>query len=68
MWEYKITKTNLWYKIYKKMECKWFISMWFLMPNNKWWLDKDSARLFYTQDDALSGLVIIKRKDGKDAD
>lgn len=68
MWEYKITKTNLWYIIYKKIEWKWFISVWFLMPHDKWWLDKDSARIFYTQDDALSGLVIIKRKDEKDAD
>lgn len=68
MWEYKITKTNLWYIIYKRIEWKWFISVWFLMPHDKWWLDKDSARIFYTKDDALSGLVIIKRKDGKDAD
>lgn len=68
MREYKIVKSNLGRQIYKKKEHDGFIQMWFLCPHDKWWLNKDYARTFYHREDALSALVIMKTKDGKDTD
>lgn len=67
MWEYKIVRSNLWWQIYKKQEKNWFIQIWFLYPQDKRGLNKDYARTFYHREDALSALVIMKTKDGKDA-
>lgn len=68
MWEYKITKSDLGRNIYKKKEKDWLIQIRFLYHNNKRWLRKDRARTFYHREDALSALIIMKCKDGKDAD
>lgn len=61
--EYKIAKSFLGYIIYKKQERNGFIQLWFLYKDSKRWLNKDYAQVFYNKEDALSALVIIKRKD-----
>lgn len=63
MREYKIYKTDLGWGIYKKLEKNWFIQMWFLHPQDKRWLNKDSAKTFYHREDAVSALIIMRRKD-----
>jgi hypothetical protein len=68
MRKYKIFKTDLGYWIYKKREKDWFISMRFLDWKDKWTLNKDCARTFYHREDAVSALVLIKTKDGKETD
>lgn len=68
MWEYKIYKTDLGYWIYKKREKEGRISLWFLGSNDKRVLNKDHSRTFYHREDAMSALVIIKVKDGKNTD
>lgn len=60
---YRIVRCNLGYNIYKKLEKNWYISLRFLGSNNKWVLNKESAKIFYHREDALSSLVIIKAKD-----
>jgi len=65
MWKYRIVKNFIGYNIYKKREKDWMISVWFLWPNDKWVLNKDHARTFYTLDDAIGNLSVIKFKDGK---
>lgn len=68
MWEYKIFKTDLGWGIYKKREKNWITQLWFLCQNNTWKLDKSCANTYYHREDALSALIVAKRKDGKDAD
>ena len=68
MREYKIFKTDLWFWIYKKLEKDSFISIWFLAWWDKWTLRKEFARTFYHREDAISALVTIKAKDGKETD
>lgn len=63
MWEYRIIRCNLWYNIYKKKEKNWYISLRFLGSNNKRVLKKDSAKIFYHREDAISNLIVIKAKD-----
>ena len=43
------------------------MSLWFLWPEGKWVLDKTYAKTFYTKDDAISNLSLVKYKDGKEA-
>ena len=68
MREYKIARCDLWFNIYRKREQNWLISLWFLWPNDKRVLRKEFAKVYYHKEDALSALVIVKRKDEKDAD
>ena len=68
MREYKIFKTDLGFWIYKKREKDWLISMRFLDWKDKWTLRRDFARTFYHREDAVSALVTIKAKDGKETD
>lgn len=67
MREYRIIKNMLGYNIYKKKEEYWMLYMWFLWPNNKWVVNKDHCKTFYTLDDAISNLSLVKYKDGKEA-
>ena len=60
MWDYKITRSNLWFNIYRKEELKnWMIKMEWLC-NNWYSLNRDFAKTFYHYDDAVSGLVIAR--------
>lgn len=68
MRQYKIFKTDLWFGIYKKLEKDGRISLWFLGWDNKRTLRKDHAKTFYHREDAVSALVIIKMRDGKESD
>lgn len=68
MREYKIYKTDLWYWIYRKKN-KWkLMFMQFLYWNGSWGTNKILAKIFYHKEDALSGLVIVKRKDEQKSD
>lgn len=68
MWNYKITKTELGWIIYRKYGKDWLISIRFLSWDNKWVINKWSARVFYNKEDALSALTIKKIQDGKESD
>jgi len=68
MREYKIFKTDLWFGIYKKREIEGRISLWFLGWDGKRVLRKDFSKTFYHREDAMAALVIMKTKDGKEAD
>ena len=62
MREYKITKSDLWYNIYRRKEEDGFISIEFLSGRGRRVLNKENAKTFYHKDDALSALVIEKTK------
>lgn len=68
MREYKIIKSDLGWNIYKKQEKDWKLSIWFLGWGDKWTLRKDYARTFYHREDAVSALVVMKKKDEKNTD
>ena len=59
--EYKITKSNLGYNVYRKKEEGWIISMERLQRDT-YTLNRDFARTFYHLDDAISALTIAKAK------
>ncbi len=56
MREYKITKSDLWYHVYRIKEEDWIIKMERLQRNS-YTLYKDFARTFYKLDDAIGALV-----------
>lgn len=66
MREYKIYKTDLGYGIYRKRYIGKMIAVQYLNSHNLWAANKDTARIFYTEESATSALVIQKAKDGKD--
>lgn len=68
MREYKITKSWLWYNIYKKKEINWLLYVYFLSGNDTWRLGKQYARIFYHKEDAISHLTLARFKDGKNSD
>ena len=68
MREYKIIRTDLWWIIYKKLEKNGYISLRFLGSQGKRVLNKDNAKIFYHRETAVSNLVVMKKKDGKDAE
>lgn len=55
-WEYKITRCNLWYNVYRKQEEDWLIRLEWLQRDT-YTLNKDFARTFYHLDDAISALI-----------
>ena len=65
MWEYKITKSWLWYNIYKKKEIDWLLYVYFLGKEDERRLWKQYARTFYHKEDAMSHLTLARYKDGK---
>ena len=66
MWEYKILQSDIGYKIYKKKECDWIMSMWFLWPENKWVLNTNCWKLYYHKEDALAALTLARFTDRKE--
>lgn len=62
MREYKITKCDLWYNIYKKKDGR---APWYLSPDKKRTLNRDYAKIYFHRETAISDLIIIKAKDGK---
>lgn len=60
--EYKITRSDLGYNIYRKKELEdWTIRLEWLQRNS-YTLNRDFARTFYHLDDAISNLQIAKAK------
>lgn len=57
MWEYKILKSDLWYSIYRKKEMGKLMMLQYLNWDGKWVTSRDSARIFYNEDDVISALV-----------
>ena len=58
-WEYKITKCDLWYNVYRKKEEGWMIRLEWLQ-NGTYTLNRDYAKTFYHLNDAESALVIAR--------
>lgn len=64
MREYKIAKTSLGFKIYRKKEENGIMAMEWLQKD--WYTPNlEHARIFYHMNDAMSALVIQKIKDNK---
>lgn len=68
MYEYRIVKNDLWWMIYRKKEIGKLLLLQYLnwkglRTPNKW-----LARTFYKREDAVSMLVVMKRKDEKKSD
>lgn len=60
MWEYKIAKTSLGFKIYRKKEENGIMTMEWL--HKDWYtLNLEEARVFYHMNDAMSALVLARR-------
>lgn len=55
-WEYKITKSNLWYNVYRKQEKDWIMRLERLQ-NGTYTLNRDYAKTFYHLDDAIGALI-----------
>lgn len=66
MREYKITKSWLWYNIYKKKEINWLLYVYFLGKEDEWRMWKQYAKTFYHKEDAMSHLTLARYKDGKE--
>ena len=63
--EYKITKSDLGYHVYRKKEENWIMRMERLQRDS-YTLNRDFARTFYHLDDALSNLQIAKAREWKE--
>ena len=66
MREYKIYKTDLWYGIYRRRYIGKMLAVQYLNSHNLRAANKDTARVFYTEESATSALIVQKIKDGKD--
>lgn len=63
MWEYKIVNSTLGYNIYRKRQLEWkMFNMEWLGANLKWIKDREFAKTFYHRDDAVSALVVIRKR------
>lgn len=60
MWEYKITKSDLGYNVYRTKEEDWIISLEWLQKDT-YTLNRNFARTFYHINDATSALVIARK-------
>ena len=61
MWEYKITKSDLGYNVYRIKEEDWIISLEWLQKDT-YTLNRNFARTFYHLNDATSALVIARKR------
>lgn len=64
MWEYKITKSDLGFNIYRTRDENWIVKIERLQGKTYTW-NREFAKTFYTLDSAVSALVIQKVKDEK---
>lgn len=65
MREYKIFKTKMWWGIYKRKQVWKILMVSFLSSKGEWTIYRDNAKVFYTEDDAMGHLVIMKAKDAR---
>ena len=63
MYEYKIAKTDLWWIIYRKKPMGKGMILQYLYANESRWPNKILAKIFYHEDSARSGLVVVRRRD-----
>lgn len=68
MREYKIFKTDLWWGIYKRKYIGKILLVSYLNWHNMRTPNKTFAKTFYNQEDAVSALVVIKKKDENKSD
>lgn len=68
MREYKIYKTSLWYAIYRRKYVGKLLMVQYLNWHDLRSPNKNHARTFYNEDDAISALAIMKHKDEKKSD
>lgn len=59
--EYKITRSDLGYNVYRKREENWIIRLEWLQRDT-YTLNRNYARTFYNLDDAISNLVIARSR------
>ena len=59
--EYKITKSDLGYNVYRRKEEDWLIYLEWLQRGT-YTLNRKFARTFYNLDDAISNLVIARSR------
>ncbi len=60
--EYKITKGNMGYHVYRKQELESWLMKLERLQRDTYTLNKDFARTFYHLDDAISASQIAKAK------
>ena len=58
-WEYKITKCNLWYNVFREKEEEWIVKLERLQRDT-YTLNREFAKVFYHLQDAESALTIAK--------
>ena len=66
MWEYRIYKTDLWWSIYKRKQSWKILLVSYLNWHNTRTPHKTYAKIFYNKEDAISALVIMRKKDGRE--
>jgi len=63
MREYRIIRSDLWWNIYRKKQIGRLMMLQYLNWKNLWTPNKSYAKTFYHREDAVSALVIIRKKD-----
>ena len=61
-WEYKITKSDLGYNVYRKQELENWMLRLERLQRDTYTLNREFARTFYTIWDAESALIVARRK------
>ena len=61
-YEYKIEKSDLWWKLYRKKQIWKLMILQYLYSNESRWPNKQLAKIFYHKESAESALVICRRK------
>ena len=68
MREYKIVRTDLWWNISRKKQIWRLILLQYLNWKWLWVANKWLARIFYHREDAVSALIIQKKRDEQKSD
>jgi hypothetical protein len=68
MREYRIVRSDLWWNIYRKKQIGRLMLLQYLNWKWLWAPNKWYAKTFYTRENAVSALVIIKKKDEQKSD
>lgn len=63
MREYRIVRTDLWWNIYRKKQIWKLFLLHYLNWKLGWSVNKWFAKIFYHKEDAVSALMVIKKRD-----
>ena len=63
MWEYKIIRTERGWILSRRKQMGRIILLQYLNWYELWSINKWSAKVFYTQSSAESGLMVMKKRD-----